>query len=310
MGPVIRAKYDSFWLGHVFAVVLNSPDDIKIVMNSDKCFEKYPTYQFYFKYGLFTEGGEKYKQQKKSLNPLFMPSNLKTLIPIINENFKHFMSQNEKNMEGKEFSMKPLASKFTINTVLGTLVGLGTKMFSDETLEEVIERADEYLKSCSGRLFKMWMHPDFMYRLTKEYQKKKVHLRKILDLAEELFEENDAKNIDGITYFTCMKNHLDKMEYEEYSESLALFLGAAYETTAGTILAIFFLLSLNPDKQENLYNEISSILTSSDDEVTEKMMNEMHYLDLVIKESLRLLPVAVFSARMTTDDVEFSKFFT
>jgi cytochrome P450 len=89
-----------------------------------------------------------------------------------------------------------------------------------------------------------------------------------------------------------------------------LFLGAAYETTAGTILAIFFLLSLNPDKQENLYNEISSILTSSDDEVTEKMMNEMHYLDLVIKESLRLLPVAVFSARMTTDDVEFSKFFT
>jgi cytochrome P450 len=304
---LIRDGYDSFWFGYHFTVVLNNPDDIKILMNSDKCFEKHPCYEFYFKYGLFTEGGEKYKIQKKSLIPLFQPSNLKNLIPTINNNFTHFMEQNEKNMEGKEFLMKSLASKFTINTVLGTLIGLGSKMFSDQLLEEVIERADVYLQSGSERLFKLWTHPDFMYKLTKQYQHKKIHLRKILDMAEELFDENNAKNIDGITYFTCMKNHLDRMEYDEYSESLALFLGAAYETTSGTILAILYLLSLNPDKQETLYNEISSILTSSDDEVTENMMNKMHYLDLVIKESLRLLPVTAFATRINTDDVEFSK---
>lgn len=88
-----------------------------------------------------------------------------------------------------------------------------------------------------------------------------------------------------------------------------MFMGAAYDTTASTVSAIFFFLSLNPDKQEKLYNEISSILLSCEEQVNDKMMDEMHYLNLVIKESLRLLPIAAFHARVATEDVIFSKFY-
>jgi cytochrome P450 family 4 len=99
------------------------------------------------------------------------------------------------------------------------------------------------------------------------------------------------------------------MGTEELLESSLLFLGASFETTAVSLSSIFFMLASNSDKQEKLYCEISSILSSYKDEVTEDMMNQMKYLDLIIKETLRLLPVAVFHARLATDDIEFSKCF-
>jgi cytochrome P450 len=305
---LVADGFQSFWLGNMFTVVINNPEDLKIMLHHEHCFEKYKkTYQYFFKYGLFTEGGEKYKAQKKSLNPLFSPSNLKSLTPIINKNYKYFMDNNYDTFEGQEFEMKDLAARFTINTVFSTLIGIDSKMIPRKELEKTLKVAEEFLATCGSRLFKIWMHSDFIYKFTKEYKTKQEHKKFMLDILVKIVEENDAKSIEGITFFNCMKHHLDKMEYEEYCDSITLFIGASYETTAATLSFIFFFLALHQDKQEILYNEISSILSSTDDEVNEKMMTQMHYVDLVIKETLRLLPIATYFSREATADVEFSK---
>jgi len=283
IGPTIRNMYDSFWFGHHFAVILSNPEDIKIAMNSDKCFEKHPTYEFYFKYGLLSIGGDKYRAQKKCLNPLFSPSNLRTLIPIINKHTGTFLNENADHMEHGEFEMRSLVAKFSLNTIMNTLIGIDRNILPDDILKEMIEKADIFMTTSSARIFQWWIHPKFIFKFTKIYRHKKYHFKKILDVMNEFLDDTDAKNIDGITFFRCMKNLLTSMDYEEYSETIALFLGAAYETTAGTISATLLFLALNPEKQEILYNELSSIMSSHEDEPDENMLNKMNYLYIVLK---------------------------
>lgn len=308
IGPTIRSGYDSFWFGHNFAIVLKNPEDIQIAMNSELCFEKHPTYEFYFKYGMLSIGGEKYKLQRKFLNPLFTPSNVRNIMPIINTEVSGFLNTYSNFMESQPLDMRLLAGKFTLKATMQTFIGLTDFTFSDEELNQLLHAADEFMVSASGRIFKPWIYPDFIYRFTEEYRKKKTHMGYITSKVGEINEIINKKPIQGITFHNCMKEIFDTMDDLEYQETTSLFMGAAYETTAGTISAALLLLGINPEKQENLFNEVSSVLSSYQDEVTSEKINQMPYLDLVIKETLRLLPNNIFITRNSAKDVQFSEF--
>lgn len=239
--------------------------------------------------------------------PLFSRETLKMQIPQINKNFIFFMDENSKKMEEQSFDMKTLSSKFTLNTIVWTMIGIENQVLSDDELMETVENTNEFLKSGSERFFNAFLHPDFMFKLTGKYQKRMNHLKKIWKIVEKNFLDQSYKKFQEISFFECMKNHHSIMSKEEFIESCYLFIIASFETTAVTISAILFLLASNPEKQEKLFDEIFSILASNEDEVTVEKMNEMTYLDLVIKESLRMIPVTLGSARKLTDDVEFSK---
>jgi cytochrome P450 len=290
--------YQSCWFGDVFVVFISNPENVKILVNHEHCFEKPARlFQILFKYGA----------QRKSLNPLFSPSNLESFIPIMNENYEYCFHDKSQMIEGQEIEMRDLSLRFTFNNAFDTLFGMNPHQIPRDEAEKLLENFSKLLGQCSSRLSRIWMHPDFVCKLTKDYKTEQVYRKNITNFMQKIHEKHDAKNSDRITFFSCMKHHLDKMEYEEYCDSMNMFAGAPNETTASAISFIFFFLALHQDKQEKLYNEFSSILSSSHDEVTKTMMNQMSYLDLVIKESLRLLPVTLFIAREATNDVEFSK---
>jgi cytochrome P450 family 4 len=298
------AGYDSLWMGNQFTVILNKPEDIQIALNSDKCFEKSSVYKLAHNYGLLSEGGEKYKDQRKSLKPLFSIQNLKNQIPMINEKFKYFMDSYENHIEGTKFEMRNLSSKFTLNTIVLTMFGYDhTNLFDDEMVK-VMKGTDAYLKLSAERVFNPFLHSDLIYKLSQK-QNEKVE---VLKATLEVFTKNFSnKKLQQPSYFELMEPHTVKMDQEEFLESTAFFLGASFETTTVAISSIIFFLASNPDKQNKLFDEVSSVLSSHEDEVTESMMNEMSYLDLVIKESLRLIPIGVLMGRAAADDVEFSK---
>nr|XP_022918272.1 cytochrome P450 3A13-like [Onthophagus taurus] len=90
---------------------------------------------------------------------------------------------------------------------------------------------------------------------------------------------------------------------EEYViQELLLFLFAGYETTAHSISFALYLLSKHPEIQENVIKEIKAI-TSND--ITHQHLQKMDYLDLVIKESLRMYTTATFFFRILEENVEF-----
>lgn len=60
--------------------------------------------------------------------------------------------------------------------------------------------------------------------------------------------------------------------------------------------------------QKELFKEIDSIFNGSNRSMTLQDLNEMKYLERVIKEALRLYPSVAFIGRRLSEDIELGKF--
>jgi cytochrome P450 len=59
--------------------------------------------------------------------------------------------------------------------------------------------------------------------------------------------------------------------------------------------------------QNKVYEELEGIFQGSDRSPTMKDLNEMKYLERVIKEALRLYPSVPYISRETTEDIKIGK---
>ena len=98
----------------------------------------------------------------------------------------------------------------------------------------------------------------------------------------------------------------DAVSKDVLDEAITL-LFAGQDTSAATVSWTLHLLSLHPDKQEKVAAEVRSVLGSptsgTNRIVSKRTISQMPYLDAVIKESMRLYPVAPFIVRKLTTDV-------
>jgi len=121
------------------------------------------------------------------------------------------------------------------------------------------------------------------------------------------------------------KSHNTKMDEQvisgnlvskELLEEAITLLFAGQDTSAATLSWTLHLLSLYPRVKKKLFKEVCSVIDKPDTvdgsgmsalHVTKKMISKMQYLDAVIKESMRLYPVAPFVVRRLPQDLTFEK---
>lgn len=104
-----------------------------------------------------------------------------------------------------------------------------------------------------------------------------------------------------------VKNGGDDTISKDILDEAITLLFAGQDTSAATLSWTLHLLSLNPEKRHTLEKEVRSLVqaeaSKGTNEVTKSMISKMSYLDAVIKESMRLYPVAPFIVRKLTTDV-------
>jgi cytochrome P450 len=71
---------------------------------------------------------------------------------------------------------------------------------------------------------------------------------------------------------------------------------AGFDTSSNTLAVISHNLAMHPDVQEKLYAEIEAIcgggLDDDDEPPSYEQLNQLKYAEAVVKESLRLCPIA------------------
>nr|CAD7568263.1 unnamed protein product [Timema californicum] len=82
-----------------------------------------------------------------------------------------------------------------------------------------------------------------------------------------------------------------------------------HDTTTAAVCWSLFLLGLNPLIQARVQTELDDLFQGSTRSVTMKDLQEMKYLEQVIKESLRLYPSVPFIARKIDQDVQLGQKF-
>jgi cytochrome P450 len=92
------------------------------------------------------------------------------------------------------------------------------------------------------------------------------------------------------------------MEERQIRDEMMTLFFTGHETTALALAWTFYLLGLNPDKEQKLQAEVDTVLEGR--APTFQDLARLPYLDLVFKESLRLYPPAFGVVREAVNDCE------
>ncbi|KFB40892.1 AGAP002416-PA-like protein [Anopheles sinensis] len=90
---------------------------------------------------------------------------------------------------------------------------------------------------------------------------------------------------------------------EEIREEVDTFTFAGHDTTASAMTFLLYNVAKYPDVQERLYEEITSQIGAEFCDLSMSALNDLQYMDRVIKESLRLYPPVPVVARTATNDM-------
>lgn len=184
----------------------------------------------------------------------------------------------------------------------------------------------------SSRFLTPWQRIDFLFNLTQTKREQEKCARIMHKFTQKIIDERRRKlmnektenleNLDdddiGLKKKMClldvllqstvdgkvrtmqigwMNVYINKTIWQSLSnadiqEEVDNFTFAGHDTTTNAICFTLFTISKFPEVQRKLNEEIEQII--GDGYVTFKVINEMKYLDLVIKETLRLYPPGTF----------------
>lgn len=152
------------------------------------------------------------------------------------------------------------------------------KVLHEFTENVIIKRRDELLKTKSKKPEKY--DDDYI-------PKKKMALMDVLLQC----------NVDG-------KN----LTNDEIRAEVDTFMFAGHDTTSSGISFAIYNIAKYPEIQENIFSEIKEITgTDKSKPITYKQLNELKYLDLVIKESMRVHPPIPYIGRQIKEEIEISE---
>lgn len=71
---------------------------------------------------------------------------------------------------------------------------------------------------------------------------------------------------------------------------------------------VLFMLAIHPECQEKVYDELLSVFPNKDVDATVDDLYKLKYLDMVIKETLRIFPTVSLIARHAIGDIQLRDF--
>lgn len=140
----------------------------------------------------------------------------------------------------------------------------------------------------------------------KSNQRMKDALRVADDLLIPVIEDRKASGEDtgdvlSMLLLAQQKDDTGILSDLQVRNEIYNLFGAGYEVTANTMAFTMYLITTHEAVYQTLMAEIDAVIT--DDPITLETIKELSYLEQVIKESMRLLPVTAVVSRTATEDV-------
>lgn len=156
-----------------------------------------------------------------------------------------------------------------------------------------------------------FLYPQTIFKLTKMHREEKKAQKVLEDFQSKLLRDrrrvlkNDG--IDGTKTGKIFLNQIlcneEKFTAEETRDHILSFL-SGHETLGQQLAHGVLLLAMNSAVQEKLYDEIAMKIKSNDDLESSTNVNSIEYLDLVLKEIFRMMPVVPLILREAIVDFE------
>nr|QUF59379.1 cytochrome p450 CYP3045C2 [Brachionus angularis] len=273
---------------------------------------------------LFTSTKSRWKKMRTIMNPTFSSSKLKELGPLLIKCSDRLLDVFDKEKE-RDINVADYFKKFTMDSIWNCAFGIDIDLQNDskndyfDRCESVFRQTSDltlyaylgvYFHEFKENILVILMILNFV--MSKIVDPNYVHpfywLRsKVVDIVENRkVNETGRKDyvqllLDAESDYVADDNHsMDfankyvnkKLTFEEIKMNLVLFMLAGYETTSTALSYCSYVLAIHPEEQEKLYEEISCVFSSANDSnINSESVQKLDYLDMFIKEVLRMYPI-------------------
>jgi cytochrome P450 family 4 len=114
---------------------------------------------------------------------------------------------------------------------------------------------------------------------------------------------NEEDVQDSKFFIDRLIHNEEKFTPEEIHDHMVAFF-SGFDNWGNALGPIILLLAMHPEAQEKLYREIQSAISSDEEMNNFDKINKIEYLDMVVKETFRLMPTAPIIPRRTVEDFE------
>ncbi|XP_063906177.1 cytochrome P450 4C1-like [Zophobas morio] len=308
--PVTRA-----WFGPFLFVVITRPEDMDILLSRylDKS-------MFYGKYltdtirtALPSSPVSIWKERRRAINHTFNSATITSFVPIFVKHATRLADTTLTNMCGEKNIPQDLFPKIWKHALQASCEALG------DVCPDLLETTDKYIAAAfrfeeilRRRFFRPHLNLDFFWKessLRKEQletgQIFEDFVQQVIDTKKTRFRNDDTflKDRRFLNYLLDL-NSDGKIKREGVLDESAFMFHAASETSSVTISTVLVMLGLHPHIQEKVYHEVSKFTTVTIDEI-----NQMDYLERVIKETLRIFPSVPFLLRKVDKEIKLDSYF-
>nr|QQL12306.1 cytochrome P450 CYP4CJ2 [Aphis craccivora] len=318
-GPVVHANIT----GRSY-VLLNDPDDIKILLSSTSYINKGPEYEMlkpWLNDGLLLSKGLKWQNRRKLLTNTFHFKTLDMYNPAVNKHAKVFAKNLlDACVDNKEISISEYVTLCSLDIICETIMGTEMNAQKGKSVQYV-HSIKSACRSVIDRIFKFWLWNDLIYRISNSGRTFFTSIKVLHEFTDNVIkrkqsllknsgnqkvqpeiklEKNRPKSFLDLLLDVLNENP-DQMTIRDIREEVDTFLFEGHDTSSIAMTMTILLLGLHQDIQDHAREELYSIFGDSDRDATMEDLNAMRYLDAVIKETLRLYPsVPSFTRELNT----------
>uniref|UniRef100_A0A0K8SC59 Cytochrome P450 4C1 n=1 Tax=Lygus hesperus TaxID=30085 RepID=A0A0K8SC59_LYGHE len=322
------------WMGNQLVVCMANPDDVEVLLKSNTLIQKTKFYNFlnsWLGFGLIISGGDKWRARRKAITPTFHFKILENFIDVFNRNGNILIDRLSSKVNQGTFDVLPYITAYTLDVICETAMGtrIDAQSGNNKDYQDAVRRISTLLgkrfntpvlhnnlawflsgmKSKENELVKILKH--HTYQVIKS---KADGTQKLESSVSE--HEEDGLGIKKKTAFLELLLEMKKslnpafQTDEDVQEEVDTFMFEGHDTTTSGICFALDLLALNPDCQEKLYEELNARFEKSNCNPTMDDLNNLKYLDMVVKESLRLCPSVPSVARQITENLDVPSGYT
>lgn len=252
--------------------------------------------------GLITTQGEEWYNFRSKVNgPLMQPKITKLYVPKFDQVAQDFVKKIRQIRDSKDempddfydnlndFALESIAM-IALDTRLGVIMNTNSS------------KLNQMVKDLFRYVFELDVKPSiWRYFKTLAFNRSMENHEQIVEfvnsLISEAIEKRSISDDEGV---------LDKLLKIDKKVAIVMvqdMLTAGIDTVAITSATVLYCLAKNPEKQENLRQEIFELLPKKDSELTSSSLNNIPYLRACMKEAMRLHPPVAGNARGLIQDL-------